>query len=199
METDDQSKDRLEYEEIRRQVRERMLAHMRNGARCDEIEVKLWLPELTKCNVTLLCDRLLLDDINAGRQGLFILTTKTGDICCFSYWNIEEQSSGFKMKDYIMGENWNDPASVILEVNPSYVKDELIVPNNVGEGFYKLGKPKSDLVFTDSNSRRVSTAHFGHDYILNFFVGGEFKLEIDYLPEGEENFKRIFHKGFCCK
>lgn len=120
-------------------------------------------------------------------------------IGCFSYWNIEEQSSGFRMKDYIVGENRNDPASVILEVNPSYVKDELIVPNEEGEGFYKLGKPKSDLVFTDSNSRRISTAHFGHDYILNFSVGGEFKLEIDYYVEGEDDLRQIFKKGFCCK
>ncbi len=199
MDTDDPIREKLEYEEARRQVIERMLARMRNGAYCEEIDVKLWLPELTKRNVTILCDRLLLDDINAGRQGLVILTTRRGDIGCFSYWNIEEQSSGFRMKDYIMGENRNDPASVILEVNPSCVKDELIVPNDCSDGFYELGKPKSDMVFDDSNSRRVSTAHFGHDYILNFTVGGEFKLEINYLLKGEDDLRQIFRRSFCCK
>ena len=199
METEDQIREKLEYEETRRQVRERMRARMRNGACCDEIEVKLWLPEFNNHNVTILCDRLLLDDINAGRQGFIILTTRTRDIGCFSYWNIEEQSSGFRMKDYIIGENRNDPASIILEVNPSYVKDELIVPNNVGEGCYELGNPRSNVVFTDSNSRRVSTAHFGYDYILNFSVAGEFRLEIDHLREGEDDLRQIFQKGFCCK
>ena len=122
METDDQIREKLEYEEIRRQVREWMLVRKRNGACCDEIEAKLWLPELTRRNVTIFCDKLVLDDIKENKQGFIVITTKTGDLGCFSYWNIEEQSSGFRLKDYIIGKERSEPASVILEVNPSYVK-----------------------------------------------------------------------------
>lgn len=89
--------------------------------------------------------------------------------------------------------------SVILEVAPSYVKNDLIVPNNEWEGYYRLGESKSNLVYTDNNSRRFPTSLFGHQYILNFSVGGEFKLFIDYFLEGGTNQKRIFERGFCCK
>lgn len=142
----------LELEEARRRIRERMRSRMRNGACCDEIEVKLWLPELTRRNVSILCDRLLLGDIHARKRGLIAITTRKKDLCCFSYWNIEEQSSGFKMKDFILGTEDHELCSVILEVNPSYVKDELIVPGLDGEGFYKLGEAKETPSFTDENS-----------------------------------------------
>ena len=188
----------LELEEARRLVKERMRLRTRNGACCDEIEVNLWLPELTRHNVTIFCDRLVLDDIYSGKQGLIAITTRTSDIGCFSYWNIEEQSSGFKLMDFIMDDNQN-MGSVILEVTPSYVKDDLIVPNNEWEGYYRLGEPKSNLVYTDNNSRRFPTSLFGHQYILNFSVGGEFKLYIDYFLEGDTKHKRIFERGFCCK
>ena len=188
----------LELEEARRLVRERMRLRTRNGACCDEIEVNLWLPDLTRHNVTIFCDRLVLDDIDSGRQGFIAITTRAGDIGCFSYWNIEEQSSGFKLMDYIMDDVQN-MGSVILEVAPSYVKKDLIVPNNELEGYYRLGEPKSNLVYTDNNSRRFPTSNFGHQYILNFSVGGEFKLFIDYFLEGGTNQKRIFERGFCCK
>lgn len=189
----------LELEEARRRVREMMRYRMRNGACCDEIDVKLWLPELTRRNVTILCDRLLLDDIHAGRQGLIAITTRKEDLCCFSYWNIEEQSSGFKMKDFFLGTEDNELSSVILEVNPSYTKDELIVPIDDGEGFYRLGETRMVPIFTDKNSRRVSTSHYGHQFVLNFTVGGEFRLYIDYYLQGDEDCRRIFERGFSCK
>ena len=189
----------LELEETRRLVRERMRLRMRNGACCDEIEVKLWLPELTQRNVTIFCDKLLLDDIHAGKQGIIAITTRKEDLCHFSYWNIEDQSSGFKMKDYILGTERDELSSVILEVTPTYVKDELIVPENNREGFYRLGEARKTPVFTDRNSRRVSTSLYGQQFILNFTVGGEFRLYIDYYVQGDEDCKRIFERGFCCK
>ena len=199
IDTSRRSKEELVYEEARRLVKERMRARMRNGACCDEIEAKLWLQELTRRNVTIFCDKLVLDDIKENKQGFIVITTKTGDLGCFSYWNIEEQSSGFRLKDYIVGKERSEPASVILEVNPSYVKEYLIVPNDNWEGYYKLGEGKRDLVFTDSNSRKVGTSPYGHQYILNFTVGGEFKLEIGYFVQGDEDIRMIFKKGFCCK
>ena len=188
-----------QLEEVRRLVRERMRLSTRNGTRCDEIDVMLWLPELTRRNVTILCDRLLLDDIHAGRQGLIAITTCRDDLCCFSYWNIEEQSSGFRMKDYILGAERHELSSVILEVNPSYVKDELIIPKDYGEGFYRLGETRKAPAFTDGNSRRISTSLYGQQFILNFTVGGEFRLYIDYYVQGDEDCMRIFERGFCCK
>ena len=193
------SQEEHEYEEARRLVRERMLARMRNGACCDEIEARLWLPELTKRNVTIFCDKLVLDDIKENKQGFIVITTKTGDIGCFSYWNIEEQSSGFRLKDHIVGEDDHEPASIILEVNPSYVKEELVVPNNVRDGYYRLGETKNNLVYSDNNSRKVSTSLYGHQYILNFTVGGEFKLEIGYFTQDDEDIRLIFKRDFCCK
>ena len=177
--TSRRSKEELVYEEARRLVRERMRARMRNGACCDEIEAKLWLQELTRRNVTIFCDKLVLDDIKENKQGFIVITTKTGD--------------------YIVGKERSEPAAVILEVNPSYVKEYLIVPNDNWEGYYKLGEGKRDLVFTDSNSRKVGTSPYGHQYILNFTVGGEFKLEIGYFVQGDEDIRMIFKKGFCCK
>ena len=189
----------FELKEAKRLVRERMRQRARNGACCDEIDVKLWLPELTRRNVTILCDRLLLDDIHSGRQGIIVITTHRDDLCCFSYWNIEEQSSGFKMKDYILGTDGHELSSVIIEVNPSYVKDELIVPKDDGEGFYRLGETRKVPSFTEENSRRVSSYPYGQQFILNFTVGGEFRLFIDYYVQGNEDCRRIFEKGFCCK
>ena len=189
----------MELEEARRLIREMIGLRTKHGACCDEIDVKLWLPELTRRNVTILCDRLLLEDIHAGRQGQIAITTRRDDLCCFSYWNIEEQSSGFKMKDYILGKDGHDLSSVILEVNPSYVKDELIVPKDDGEGFYRLGETRKVPSFTEENSRKVSSFLYGQQFILNFTVGGEFRLFIDYYVHGNEDCKRIFEKGFCCK
>ena len=193
------NQEELEYEEARRLVRERMRARMRNGACCDEIEARLWLPELTRRNVTIFCDRLVLDDIKENRQAFIVITTRTGDIGCFSYWNIEEQSSGFRLKDYLVGEERRDPASVILDVNPTYVKEELVIPNNVRDGYYKLGETKNNLIYSDNNSRKVSTSLYGHQYILNFTVGGEFNLEIGYFTQDDDDIRLIFKRGFCCK
>lgn len=193
------NQEELEYEEARRLVRERMRARMRNGACCDEIEARLWLPELTRRNVTIFCDRLVLVDIKENRQAFIVITTRTGDIGCFSYWNIEEQSSGFRLKDYLVGEERREPASVILEVNPTYVKEELVIPNNVRDGYYKLGETKNNLIYSDNNSRKVSTSLYGHQYILNFTVGGEFNLEIGYFTQDDDDIRLIFKRGFCCK
>lgn len=45
----------------------------------------------------------------------------------------------------------------------------------------------------------VSTEQYNSKYILNFSVCGEFKLEIYYLPNGDDEPKWLFRKSFCCK
>lgn len=170
--------------------------HLNMGAYSDDVDVKLWLPEFNGYNTTLFCDRLLKQH---GEQGFFLLRTNNHDLDCVSLLNIEHQSSGFKLCDVLKGEGDDEKGTILLEVSPNYVKDELAIPDEkyIWDGFRWNYRPKPVSVL--DHSHPVPTSQFGHSYILNFTVSGEFDLEIYYMPNSDAQAIWVFRKGYCCK
>lgn len=176
-----------EYEVTYQRVTQIMShGNMNNGSYCDEVDVLLWKPEFNGVNVTILCDRLVMDDLHQHKYGRLFLHT---DLNCISILNIEQQSSGFKMITPIE----DDSAFVALEISPSNIKDELIIPDKPRTGF------KWGSYISVKTSHLVPTSRYGHRFILNFSVSGEFDIDIYYYCEGMKAPKCIFEKSFCCK
>ena len=48
-------------------------------------------------------------------------------------------------------------------------------------------------------THNVPVSKFGHSYILNFTVCGEFELDIFYCHGDGSDFMKIFRQNFCCK
>lgn len=185
-----------EYQRAYRHIQEAMShGHLNMGAYCDEVDVKLWLHEFNSINTTLFCDRLLKKH---GEKGFFLMITNTQDLHCVSSLTLEQQSSGFKLCDVLKGEKWSDPGTIILKVDPEYVKDELTIMNadKMWEAF-DWHNQKSTI--TDGSTHQVPTSQFGHSYILNFSVIGEFNLDIYYMPSPDAQAIWVFGKGYCCK
>lgn len=87
--------DNDEYETIKQRIKQMMdHGHLNMGSFSDDVDVKLWLPEMGGYNVTIFCDRLME---RYREEGFVFLMTGKGDINCLSILNIEEQSSGFKL------------------------------------------------------------------------------------------------------
>lgn len=77
----------------------------------DDVEVKLWLPEMNGVNVTIFCDRLINGKNEKGSP--IALVTDLGCINCLSVLNIEQQSSGFKKGSQI---DIDDKSILFMEV-----------------------------------------------------------------------------------
>lgn len=180
-------------DEICQRIREIMMqGHLNMGSYSDDVDVKLWLHEMNGINVTIFLDRLL--EKNEVLDGFIFLVTDKGDLNCLSLLNIEDQSSGLKLyKQYSDDENDND--ILVMKVSPNDVKRELRIPDDCCSGF-TWGNKQPDLPIPWHG---VSTEQYNSKYILNFSVCGEFKLEIYYLPNGDDEPKWLFRKSFCCK
>lgn len=190
----------LELEEARRLVRE-MMHHRRLNmdSYSDDIDVKMWLPEMNNVNTTILCDRL----IEKYGDGLVLIHTEKE---CISKMNIEYQSSGFKLLDTITDEG---SQILVLKSGPQFVKKYLSIPKDWMTGFtwypqvQKFGPVKPvEIPFSQGvvfNFDKIETAQYGHKYILNFSCAGEFDLEIYFKSMYEENPITIFEKSICCK
>lgn len=173
-----------------------------------EVYVELWLEEMNSVNVTLFCDKLFNGMNNP--QGYFFLRTDFDDMCCLALWNIEEQSSGFRMVDVYKDGKYG---YIVMQVCPKDVKKKLIIPNKGNKdglsaswlGFVhesdlvnwfqqrdKLSKPEIP-------THLLSTKKYGNKYILNFSVVGEFDLDIFYIEGKGYEPKLVFSRGFCCK
>ena len=201
MERTDQEKDDAEYEIAKMQIIQMMgHGHLNMGKYADDVDVEMWLPEFHNRNVTILCDRLVMDDIHNNRKGFLILHTGTNDLDCLSLLNLEQQSSGFKIVDRIE----DNFGAIVLEVTPSYVKDELIIPDNPWLGFswgqeFGFYDDATNSIIHPLTSKKVPISTYGHLFILNFTVSGEFNLDIYYIRKGDDEMRWIFSKSFCCK
>ena len=112
--------------------------------------------------------------------------------------SLEQQSSGFKLCDVLRGEKWNDPGTIILEVGPKYVKEELTIMNE-DKKWEAFGWDNQNSTSILGHTHQVPTSQFGHSYILNFSVCGEFNLEIYYVSDLDAQAIWVFRKGYCCK
>lgn len=185
-----------EQDEIYRRLKEAIShGHINMGAYCEDVDVKLWLPEFNGINTTLFCDRLLK---KYEEKGYFLLKTKTRDLNCVSLMSLEQQSSGIKLCDVLRGEKWNDPGTIILEVGPKYVKEELTIMNE-DKKWEAFGWDNQNSTSILGHTHQVPTSQFGHSYILNFSVCGEFNLEIYYVSDLDAQAIWVFRKGYCCK
>ena len=183
-------KSQSHYDEIRQRIRESMRhGHLNMGSCSDDVDVKLWLPEMNGINVTVFLDRLLGN--NDIPHGFFFLVTDKGDLDCLSLLNIEDQSSGLKLCER---NSDGDMDILIMKVSPEDVKKELKIPIDRWSGF-TWGNEQPNLPFLWHG---VSTEQYHSKYILNFSVSGEFNLEICYFPDDAEP-RWVFKKSFSCK
>ena len=185
-----------EQDEIYHRLKEAMShVHLNMSAYCDDVDAKLWLPEFNGINTTLFCDRLLKKH---GERGYFLMRIDTQDLNCVSLLSLEQQSSGFKLCEVLKGEKWNDPGTIILEVDPKYVKEELTILNKEHK-WEAFGWDNQKPVLEPTHTHQVPTSQFGHSYILNFSVSGEFDLEIYYMPTPVAQPIWVMGKSYCCK
>ncbi len=160
------------------------------GSYSEDVDVRLWLPEMNGVNVTMFCDRLF-EKCNAFDGFIFLITAKD-DINCLSVLNIEDQSSGFEIYKQ---ESIENKSILIMRANPSKIKNELNIPDDYWNGFI-WGNHQPDRPIP---SHRVPTTQYNSKYILNFSVSGEFNLDVCYLPNDGENAIWLLGKSFCCK
>lgn len=178
-------------EDIRQRIRERMRhGHLNMGSYSDDVDVRLWLPEMNGINVTMFCDRLISKYDEP--DGYVFLITDKGDLNCLSVLNIEDQSSGFKLYKLDSAE---DMDILVMEVDPGNIKRELSIPDDRWSGFSWWNKQPDCPI----PSHGVSTERYNSKFILNFSVSGEFNLEIYYVPKGDDGPVWLFGKSFCCK
>ncbi len=159
------------------------------GICSEDIDVKLWLPEMNGVNVTILCDKFLKKHHTKG--GIIALITNKDDINCVSILNIEQQSSGFKI---FKQEDCGNKTLLCMAIRSDKVKTELLIPDNYDLGFVWRNKQNSPIP-----SHIVRTSEYNSDYILNFSVSGEFHLDIIFVPLDEMEPIMMFSKDFCCK
>lgn len=57
--------------------------HLLSYSHCEDVDVKLWLPEMNGVNVTILCDKFV--ERNSYGDGFFVLVTDLGCINCYIY------------------------------------------------------------------------------------------------------------------
>ena len=188
----------IEYEKARERIKKKMEhGNLLCGSYCEDVDVKLWLPEMNAVNTTILCDRLIA---KYGFGCMFLHT----ELSCISQLNIEYQSSGFHLIDTIKETNME---MLVLKADPTYIRSNLFIPNEWETGFtwspivqkYGFVRPKYIPFENDRHYQKVPTSQYGHKFILNFSVSGEFGLEIYFLSENEEEPMLIFSKSYCCK
>ena len=169
--------------------------HLNMGQYADDIDVKMWLPEMNSVNTTIFCDRL----IEKYNDGIIAIRT---ELSCISTLNIEYQSSGFS----VMKED-HENGIMLLKVDPSKIKKHLFIPKKWMSGFIWsenymqhgiIYKPKNMLFCTELHYNKVPIQPYAHKYILDFSVSGEFSLEIYFMNKKNEPFM-IFSKSYCCK
>lgn len=190
-----------EYEEARKRVMQ-LMSHgsLNMGSYSDDVEVKMGLPEMNCYNVTVLCDKLLMKN-GKTREGVLAITGEVFDY--ISILNLEQQSSGFRILKKIKEKDMLEV--LLLKVSPEDVKEELIIPNKeyVWDGFtWGVNTPKHhpfNPFITIKTTHEVPTAKYGHRFILNFSVSGEFNLDMYFIPTDGSETKWIFSKSFCCK
>ena len=193
------------YEEVLQHIKQTMShGHLNMGAFSEHVDVEAWLPEFNSCNVTIFCDRLLIKD-GKVKEGIIAITDEVFKY--ISILNIEQQSSGFKIIDKI--EKEGKPDVLLLKVCPEDVKDNLIIPNQeyVWGGFVwgkdfrgdQFDQNKGSSSHEKEKTHLVPTSKYGHRFILNFSVSGEFNLSIFFIPKGGGKPVWLFEKSFCCK
>lgn len=167
--------------------------HLNMGSYSDDVDVEMWLPEMNSYNVTILCDRLLIKN-GKIREGIFAIT---GEVFKYiSIFNIEQQSSGFKILEKIKEEG--KPDMLFLKVSPEHVKSELMIPNEeyVWGGFTWGKDERSTPTNEEETTHTVPSSKYGHQFILNFSVSGEFGLEIYFIPKNGGDPIGVFSKSF---
>lgn len=87
--------------------------YLNMGSYSNDIDVRLWLPEMNGINVTMFYDRLF--EKYDEPDGFIFLITDKGDINCLSILNIEDQSSGFEIYKQ---ESREDKDILIMKVKP---------------------------------------------------------------------------------
>ena len=189
----------FEYEKAKERIKKKMEhGNLLNGSYCEDVDVKLGLPEMNAVNTTIFCDRLIA---KYGCGCMFLHT----EIDCISQLNIEYQSSGFHLFDTIKEA---DMEMLVLRADPAFIKPNLFIPKKWETGFtwcptvqkYRIiYKPHNVPFVEEPHFKKVPTSQYGHNYILNFSVSGEFGLDIYYLPEEGEEPMLIFSKSYCCK
>ena len=77
----------------------------------------------------------------------------------------------------------------------------LIEPNVFEYGFFEWGNGSiSPLASSiEETTHNLPTSRYGHHFILNFTVLGEFNLDIFFIEKDGNIPVRIFQKSFCCK
>lgn len=163
--------------------------YLNMGSYSNDIDVRLWLPEMNGINVTMFYDRLF--EKYDEPDGFIFLITDKGDINCLSILNIEDQSSGFEIYKQ---ESREDKDILIMKVNPSKIKKELKIPDDCWSGFV-WGNNQPDRII---HSHDVPISMYNRSYILNFSISGEFNLDIYYATKGEGKSVWLLGKSFCC-
>ena len=199
--------DQNEYEQICQQVIDSLerrdftdlsnQMYLNMGSYSEILDVHLWLPEMNRMNVTILCDRLVLME-KGIREGVFAIT---GEVYKYiSVSNLEQQSSGFKIVEKANLEK--RPNVLLLKVGPEYVKRELVIPNReyVEDGFeWRKDSFSTIAPPIEETTHNVPTSKYRHHFILNFTVLGEFNLDIFFIEKDGKIPVKIFRKSFCCK
>ena len=200
-ETAEKLDDEQEYDEAKKRFMQ-LTSHgfLNMGSYADDVEVKMWLPEMNCYNVTVLCDKLLVKN-GKTREGIIAIT---GEVFKhISILNLEQQSSGFRIVE--KKNEISKPEVLLLKVSPEDIKEELIIPNKeyVWDGFIwgdQYRYPDTLYPFDIAKTtHQVPTSKYGHRFILNFSVSGEFGLDIYFIPKDGGETIKIFSKSFCCK
>lgn len=155
------------------------------------VDYRVWLEDFGAISVTLLLDRFVNKYMPEGGY-IYLLPEDTKYIGLMS---LEDMSSGFKIVNSgpsPMGE------FVRLSVSPENLKDVLIVPNNPFRGFSWCNSDSFYSKQYGNGEHKVLKFKYGHKYILNIPVSGEFELAIFYQPKGKP-VKFLTSRQFCCK
>lgn len=158
----------------------------------DKVDPKLWLSDMNSVNVTLLMDRLITG------KGYIVMKTGAGDANCISLLNINWQSDGFRLAEVI---ETREAAAIVLRASNDFLKGYMRVP---GRGEHRYEYYEEGFVWGPENNPehyiKISTPYYGHHFILNFSVCGEFDLSIYFLPDGQDDeLIWVYGKSFCCK
>lgn len=156
-----------------------------------KVEYNLWNEDFGSICITLLLDNFIKMFLPEGGW-LYLLPEETRNI---GLRTLEDMSSGFEIINSGPSENGE---FLRIAVSTDKVKDELIVSDNPYRCFTWCD---CDLFFSNkygSGEHKVLTSKYGHKYILNIPVSGEFNLSIYYQPKGKD-VKFLMNKQFCCK
>lgn len=156
-----------------------------------EVEYNLWNEDFGSICITLLLDNFIKRYLPEGGW-IYLLPEETRNI---GYKTLEDMSSGFKIVNSGPSESGE---FIRIAVSPDKLKADLTVSDNPYRGFTWCD---ADLYFSNkygSGEHKVPTSKYGHKYILNIPVSGEFTLSIYYQPKGKD-VKFLMNKQLCCK